>query len=310
MEAAARAIRPSAVNGVAPSVPYDQRRPSPPFIQIPPHGTMSSGEPMTGLTPAYDRVDTLDITQHEFHIITQGRTQSAIDRSSEWSYPERRIAQRLLDFLYLGPNSVIRDVEWLRAQKISMILVVRDARMKNTALASVEAARKQLEISHTYVDFTGIQHLISMFPIAVRAINEHLLVAANRGERSSGRVLITCETGNERSAAIAAAYIMAMFKVDMITTIQFISVQRFCCCFDEDVKRKLQSWEDLINAKCQVAAQNRSNGTFNSPSNGQKAKRHIDQVVDMDKSSSDPDTEMMDEDRFEGRVAFRPFVNQ
>jgi serine/threonine/tyrosine-interacting protein len=313
---AAPDLRPSVANGAQASAPYDRRRPSPPFIHIPPHGTTTSGEPMAGLMPSYENVGSTQLTRHDLEIITQNAIQIAQDRSSDWSYEQRRRAQPLLDFLYLGPNSVIRDLAFLEHAGITLIMVVRDSRMTNTRLASLDKARRALNIQHHYVDFQGNEQLIGMFPGVIRIINDHLLSIHHTGAGGTnarrGKVLIACETGNERSATLAAAYIMAMFNADMITTLQFISVQRFCCCLDEDVKRKLQCWEDLLHAQSQVAAQNRSvEGTQHLPSNVQHAKRHIDEVVGMSQELvTDQDMDMTDEDRFTGRAAFVPFVSQ
>ena len=117
-----------------------------------------------------------------------------------------------------------------------------------------------------------------------------------------GKVLITCETGNDRSAALAAAYIMAVFGKDMITAVQFISIQRFCCTFDEDIKRKLQSWEDILRARSQVA----SHAT--TPQNAMHTKRHIEDCSN-EEDVDVRDSFTLDHDRFEGRGAFVPFVD-
>jgi hypothetical protein len=118
-----------------------------------------------------------------------------------------------------------------------------------------------------------------------------------------GKVLITCETGNDRSAAIAAAYIMAVFGKDMVTAVQFITVQRFCCSFDEDVKRKLQSWEDILRARSQIASETAT------PQNAMHAKRHIAEVMDTDEHSDVKEHLSLDQERFEGRSDFVPFVD-
>lgn len=266
---------------------------------------------MAGLMPSYQNAGSTQLTRRDVEIITQNTMQIAQDRSSDWSYEQRRRAQPLLDFLYLGPNSVIRDLAFLEREGITFIMVVRDSRMANTRLASLEKARQALNIQHHYVDFRGNEQLIGLFPTVIRTINDHLLSVYHDMDKRRGKVLIACETGNERSATIAAAYIMAMFNADMVTTLQFISVQRFCCSLDEDVKRKLQSWEDLLHAQSQVAAQNQSvEGTQGLPVNGQHAKRHIDEVVDVNQELVDDQDMDMDEERFTGRNAFVPFVNQ
>ncbi|KAI5464991.1 protein-tyrosine phosphatase-like protein [Mariannaea sp. PMI_226] len=321
-------FQPSIANGATPSGPYSLRPPSPPFIHIPPHAKQLIGEPMPGLMPSYENVDSTQLTRRDLEIITQNASQIAVDRSADWSYGQRREAQQLLDFLYLGPNTVARDHAFLLKEGITMILVCRDARMAGTRLNSIEKAAQALNIQSHYLDIEGTPQMIRVFPSAIRAINDHLLAIYHSQahaktengelivESSSfrrGKVLIACETGNDRSAAIAAAYIMAMFNTSVITTLQFVSVQRFCCCFDEDIKRKLQSWEDILHAQSQVAAQNRTaQQLIQVPQrNVLHVKRHINEVMGADRDAvGDVSDAMADEDRFLGRGAYAPFVNQ
>ncbi|KAF4462318.1 fmi2 [Fusarium albosuccineum] len=306
---------PSIANNAVPAAPYSRRAPSPPFIHIPPTGHANDSVP--GLMPSYENVDPSQLTARDVEIITQNVTQFATDRATDWSYEQRRDAQQVLDFLYLGPNSVARDHAFLERVGITMMLVVRDRRMASIQLQSVEKAARALNIAVHYVDIGGNDEIIRALPDTIRAINDHLLAIYHSQARSKsqdgklivdpstfrrGKVLFACETGNDRSAAVAAAYIMAVFGKDMVTTVQFICVQRFCCCFDEDIKRKLQSWEDILRARSQVAAQTAM------PQQGMHAKRHIEDFMDTDMDEmKDEWTE--DRDRFQGRQAFVPFVD-
>ncbi|KAF4436515.1 hypothetical protein F53441_13226 [Fusarium austroafricanum] len=305
-----------AINAV-PSAPYARRPPSPPFIHIPPTG--QCGEvAIPILLPNYENVDSSQLTAHDVQIITQDTKQVPTNRAADWSYEQRREAQKVVDFLYLGPNSIAKDHRWLEKEGITMIVVARDARMAGVKLMSIEKAAQALNIALHYVDLEGYDKLISAFPEIIRVINDHLLsVYHSQAQGKSrngelivdsktfrrGKVLITCETGNDRSAAIAAAYLMAVFGKDMITAIQFIAIQRFCCSFDEDVKRKLQCWEDLLRARSQVASQ------VATPLNAIHAKRHIDDMMDTDEDADVKGEFTLDHDRFEGREAFVPFVD-
>ncbi|KAM0421505.1 hypothetical protein ACHAPT_010679 [Fusarium lateritium] len=300
-----------------PSAPYTFRPPSPPFIHIPPTAHGNGAESIPGLLPSYENVDPQQLTPKDVAIITQNVTHAPTDRASDWSYEQRREAQPLLNFLYLGPNSVARDRKFLKREGITMVLVARDARMAGMKLMSIENVTQALDIEVHYVDMEGYDNMISSFSNTIRAVNDHLLSiyhsqAQGRSKDGSlvvepstfrrGKVLVACETGNDRSAAMAAAYIMALFGKDMITTVQFISVQRFCCCFDEEVKRKLQSWEDILRARSQVASQAKHAG---------HGKRHIDEVMDVDMqgNADAADAIALDHDRFQGRDAFVPFVD-
>ncbi|KAF5671357.1 tyrosine phosphatase [Fusarium circinatum] len=288
-------LHPSYANNAVPSAPYVRRAPSPPFIHIPPTGQCGvSAAPI--LLPSYEHVDSSQLTAHDVKIITQNMQQIATDRAADWSYEQRRDAQKLVDFLYLGPNSTAKDIKRLQEEGITMIAVTRDARMAGVKLMGVEKAAKTLDIEVRYIDLEGNDKLISSFPDIIRLINDHLLSvyhsqAKGRNKNGEllvdpssfrrGKVLLTCETGNDRSAAIAAAYIMAVFGKDMITAVQFISIQRFCCAFDEDTKRKLQCWEDILRARSQVAMEQAV------PPNAAHTKRHIDDMMDTSEDSND-----------------------
>lgn len=304
------------VSHAVPVAPYARRPPSPPFIPVPgSHDTMWGAIPK--MLPAYENIDSSQLTQRDIEIITQNTAQVADQEPGDWSYEQRREAQKILDFLYLGPSNVIRDHAFLQRTGITLLLIARDARMASQRLMSAEKAVEALGIQAVYVDVENTQQLVPAFPRAVEAINQHLLatyhgqtqVPFNGTPLRRGKVLITCETGNDRSAAIAAAYIMAVYGESMTSTIRFMSVQRFCCCWDEDIKRKLQSWEDILKARSQVAAQSRSasSSRFQKVEFEMHSKRGLDDLMDTDDGDA---AGLIDEDRFIGRSAFVPFVDK
>ncbi|POR36605.1 Serine/threonine/tyrosine-interacting protein [Tolypocladium paradoxum] len=314
------------------AAPYSYRAPSPPFIHVPIAQRPAGGG--LDLMPSLEHADPTQLTAADLAIITGNATQVARDRATTWTYEQRREAQPILDFLYLGPTSVLRDHAFLTAEGITMVLVTRDARMAGGRILSLERATAAVGIRPVVVDIDGPQGMVRAFPEVVRLINDHLLALyhAQAPERSQqgqqlakpaaglrrGKVLVVCESGNDRSAGIVAAYIMAMFGKSMVPTIQFICVQRFCCSFDEDVKRTLQTWEDILKARHAVAqhsqagAHGQSGGAAQSgPATGAgvRAKRGVDDMMDLDQDAASgkqprPATDL---DRFTDRDAFAPF---
>ena len=317
--------------GIAPAAPYVQRPPSPPYIHIP--TIFSDGHNSMSIVPAFDNVETSSLTTDDLEVITQGRTQIAHDSAQTWKYESRRQAQAVLDFIYLGPSSVARDRAFLQREGITMLLAARDASMANIRLMSVERTAKELGLESAYIDVSGHQELIRAFPIAVSKINEHLLSvyrsqaiqshhAKNRcaeGEMiidsnnfRRGKVLVFCETGNDRSAAIVAAYIMTVFGMDMVKTLQFIGLQRFCTNFDEETKHWLKSYEDILEARRMVARgleQAEARGPSPAPSR-MPSKRGIDDTMDVDDDNQDNSAFALDMDRYMDRPAFVPFVEK
>jgi serine/threonine/tyrosine-interacting protein len=73
------------------------------------------------------------------------------------------------------------------------------------------------------------------------------------------RVLVFCESGNEKSAAVVAAYMMASFQeVDASTAMLAIQARRFCCSFgsyDTSFKNILVNYGDILQAQRDVDAQ-------------------------------------------------------
>lgn len=304
-----------------------------------------NSEPVLTITPSYDSVNTGLLTAEDIDIITGKRTQQASSAAmnQQWRYEDRRKAQLILDFLYLGPLSVIRDRAWLQKEGITMLLAARDATMAQARMMSLDTAAAELGIEAAYVDVASRQELIRSFPAAVAKINAHLLrvyqsqaqqvvissggegeqqqqvTAINTSTFRRGKVLVFCETGNERSAAVVAAYVMSMYDRDAVSAIQFIGAQRFCTNFDEDTKYLLRSYGDILEAKRMTAKavqqalpQYPSLQHENMPTHTAAAaafnpvskKRGIEDTMDEDESGEFD----MDMGRYEDRTPFQPFV--
>jgi serine/threonine/tyrosine-interacting protein len=229
----------------------------------------------------------------------------------DWKYEWRRTAQPILTFLHLGPSSAAKDIEYLRREGITMLLVVRDTATARVSLLSGDKMAKELGIESRAVDVAGNPELIAAFPRAIKTINDHLIAVyrhnAARGTIrpdflpvTPGRVMVFCESGNERSAVVVAAYLMFMYKLNLIEAIQYVQSQRFCVAFDDGLKNLLQSYNDLLDAQRSVI----SASTMSSKS---KAKRGRDEIseddMDVDLDRGD------DEARFGSRSTFAPFYD-
>lgn len=179
-------------------------------------------------------------------------------RMREWKYEDRRAAQQVLPFLYLGPSAAARNREFLTAQRITMVMAVRDMQSAVAKLMNPKVA-VELGLAHKMVDVQGNRQLLRAFPQAIETINQHLIHQYNLHMSSSqnhplpshqppGRILIFCETGNERSAMVAAAYIMAMYSLDHVQAIQVLQAQRFCLNIDDDLRVRLRSYHEILQA--------------------------------------------------------------
>ena len=185
------------------------------------------------------------------------------------------MAQQILPFLYLGPMSAAKDQNYLQREGITMVIAVRNTMSAQAKLLGSKAAQ-DLGIDTKTIDVAGNQELIAAFPVAIEAINSHLSAmyqqdqsrltqAAAVGQFTPqsipGKVLVFCESGNERSATLVTAYIMAMYSTDLIKTIQIVQAQRFAVAFDDSLRNLLLTYEMMLKAKRDVVqADSRSLG--------------------------------------------------
>ncbi|KAH8911480.1 phosphatases II [Coniochaeta sp. PMI_546] len=308
---------PSPFPGIARTETPVARPPSPPYIHIPTVAEQDNAvtlNPITStapLSPVFDLGLGNHISRHDVLTITQGRVQVS-PRTQEWTYESRRQAQPILSFLYLGPAAVARDHAFLRRHGITMLLAARDTRQAAARLLAVSKSASELGLAADYVDVSGRAELISAIPVAVGKINAHLLEKAG-----GGKVLVCCETGNERSAALVAAYIMTMYEADLVRALQFIHYRRFCTNFDDDIKFLLRSYGDIVAARRMVhdgrQGQGQGQGQRESQQSlswgdAKKSKRGISDTSMDDDDDPQSDGPESDLERFSGRH-LTPFVD-
>ena len=306
----------------SPTQLWSYRVPSPPRLNVPPPAVNRRGVPEINLNQG----GTLDFESNGFtnveflKAVTYDNlvTQNAM---LEWKYEQRRQAQQILPFLWLGPVTAARDAVFLQKEGITMVLAVRNTLSAQARLLGSKAA-EALGIESRAVDVTGNQELIAAFPRAIEIINRHLCEAyeadmnrpgsANESDHATtpGRVLIFCETGNERSATLVVAYIMAMYSTDCVKAIQLAQAQRFAVSIDDSLKYLLQSYESILKAKRDVI-QAGSLGDSLTPVHYSEAnseprrnsKRNLDEVYD-DMEVDGPGEDIA---RSEERNALAPF---
>ena len=161
------------------------------------------------------------------------------------------------------------------------------------------------------VDLSSNQDLIHSFPATISFIYDQV---QQRFQSTGilGKVLVFCESGNERAAGVVAAYLMERHKdVDYIKAMQLVQAQRFCVNFDDAMKRLLQGYWDILCAKRAVAAHSEAflppTATTTMMAPVPKVKRGLQTDQGQDGAMFD----MNDDDiaRFGGRT-FTPFIDQ
>ncbi|MCJ1464978.1 hypothetical protein MMC07_003593 [Pseudocyphellaria aurata] len=250
----------------SPAQGWSYRVPSPPRIVIPPPVLNASGLPDLHI----DQDSSLSVENNGFgkaeFLKTVTYDNFIVNNSYiEWRYEQRRLAQQVLPFMYLGPVSAARDLDFLQNSRITMVLAVRNTMSAQARLLESKAAT-DLGLEIQTLDVAGNQELIAAFPRGIEIVNAHLsamykaqqsklLEGAMSGKSPSsppGKVLVYCESGNERSACFVAAYIMAMYSMQLLKTIQIVQSQRFCVSFDDPSKILLQTYEAILQAKRDV----------------------------------------------------------
>jgi serine/threonine/tyrosine-interacting protein len=186
------------------------------------------------------------------------------------------------------------------------------------------------EIRHEVIDVPDTRELISQFQRATDIIDQHYFSSLPPGVQASmnqpldgrllnhfcrqwkatypnkplpqgGSTLIFCESGNEQSAVVAAAYVMQFLDGNAIQAIQMVQSRRFCVCYNDSTKWMLANYEPIWTARRQSRIQqssgttsqrtgqqlngynmyNRSNG-YENEGKSRLLKRRLDQCGDDD----------------------------
>lgn len=247
-----------------------------------------------------------------------------------WTYEMRRQAQPIFPFLFLGPSSCCRDLELLRSEGFTLLLAVRNRHSATARLVSGEKAAAALGVQADTIDVLDSQELIHMFPQAIRRINDHLSGvdvdpakspdAVQGTERPQKRkVLVFCESGNERSAVLVIAYLMVMLDLNATQATTAVLERRFCANIEGPMRRILSSFESILSAKRDVkraaCTHAQTGATILAPrpvpasvlsKKRSFADRQDDGDDDVDMADGDLDFEVKNDQRSERRP-FAPF---
>ncbi|KAK4035417.1 protein-tyrosine phosphatase-like protein [Parachaetomium inaequale] len=349
-----------------PTAPYSARPPSPPYIHVPPplpyphlpppdssepapdpnntnapspgSNNNGGGDILMTIYPSPAAVHTTtapNLSPADLAAITGGAShpQCARDASSGWVYESRRAAQQVLDYLYLGPASAVKDRAFLVREGITMVLCARDARFASAAgsggmlVAGVKRAVEGMGVVVEGIDVADGRELVGAFSVAAGRVNAHVLgVQRSGGDGRRGKVLVVCETGNDRSAAVVAAYLMAMYGLDTVQAVQFMQLQRFCVALGDEFKFQLQAYGDILRARGDVGAmghyyqqqtqpqpqqqqQQPGEGRGGMGGGNRNGKRRIEQTMGDEGDEGHDMVVEMDDERYASRN-FAPFVDR
>jgi hypothetical protein len=295
---------------------YTYRLPTPPRIVVPPP-TLSTDMPGLTVGTGPEELDISFLKDMALEDIVQKNT------LLEWAYERRRQAQMILPWLFLGPMVASKDKEFFAREGITMVLAIRSR--DNSMSGALQAAR-DAGLAVATIETPTYHSLIGRFADTTKMINEHVArvrqqALGQTGQPTLGKVLVFCESGNEKSAAVVAAYLMEILdNFDYIKAMQVCQAQRFCVNFDDTIKNILRSYWDILQARRSVSSYNAEqyqanafNGFNQNAAHLQsnlaaKPKRSIEDTRDEDDIDMDDGLDPSDALRFQGRD-ITPFQN-
>lgn len=235
-----------------------------------------------------------------------------------WRYEMRRAAQPVLPYLYLGPSSAARDPLFLKASGITLMVAVRSTKAIQARPAFLNPASfvTNSGITTLSFDFDSTFDFVSKLRLIVRAVNEHLeqtcpKIPVDDVTDIGGKVLIFCESGNNRSPVLVAAYLMIIYGVSAFSAIHVIQSQRFCITMSDDLKNVLLDLQYILEAQRTVSATKTSSveapGRSGQGSrSSQCTKRNLD---DMDTSDEEMGADSPEDDGWTIRGGVAPFTD-
>lgn len=287
---------------------YTYRLPTPPRVVVPPP-TLSTDMPSLVVGNASGGLDISFLRDMALENIVQKNT------LIEWAYERRRQAQMILPWLFLGPMVASRDKAFFAREGITMVFSIRS---RNGSMSGALQAAREAGLAVATTEAQSYHELIKRLGDASRIINEHVATIRQAsiqqtGQPVLGKVLVFCESGNEKSAAVVAAYLMeTLDNFDYIKAMQVCQAQRFCVNFDDTIKNMLRAYWDILQAARSVSnfnaqqdhASNMPNGPGQDSSHpplpsATRFKRSIEDTRD------DEDVEMEMEDGLDPSDALR-----
>lgn len=154
---------------------------------------------------------------------------------SRWRNDFRRHAQQIYPHLWLGPLEAALNEQFLVRENITLLLGMA---VPNTLSYACPSLTREFH----NVPVKSPDECISFFQLTRHKIDEKHI-------KSNGSTLLFCESGNDKSATFAIAYVMETAGLDCIRSIQHVQSKRFCISVDERHLFQLKSYEPIWKAR-------------------------------------------------------------
>jgi serine/threonine/tyrosine-interacting protein len=220
---------------------------------------------------------------------------------SHWEYRNRTTAQVILPFLLLGPMNSARDPEFLRKAGVTMLVAVRSKRSVEKSPHLMNPLRfpsAEGLVTATF-DIDSAFDAIRGRSIIIKTMNDHIEASCasksvDRLEDIPAKILVFCETGNERSPVLVAMYLMVVWGLDAVSAYQAVQARRFGIGLLPTMVDMLESLSEVLKAERQVMATQREFLAVRPLKDNKVVKRNIEETFtsdddrdnDMDSSGS------------------------
>lgn len=221
----------------------------------------------------------------------------------EWKYEQRTSAQPILPFLFLGPGSAAQNSAFVQSSGITMMVAVRSgvSARQLPRFLNPSFFRSASGLESITVDLDSPYDLMQHLRHVIKSMNDHLEKSCARNpicdiDDIKAKILVFCESGNERSTVLVCAYLMVVYGVDAVAAIQVAQSQRFSIDVKDDMKSMLLDFEEILVAERQVAAEAYAQEQFRSsmdqpapepPTLNKSFKRSIDKAYESDEEMED-----------------------
>jgi serine/threonine/tyrosine-interacting protein len=292
---------------------YSTNIPSAPRISIPPPAGNNLPD-SENLGVILGQLRHNEDPRYNIDFVAEALPATIVKTYAEWDWDLRRRIQAILPFLCIGPVSAVTKEE---LSKNNVTLLIGLCTQTQIFISKAIQAAKEADIATSVVVVSSDAEMIKEFHKITEIINEHLarvykesLAASGNGEL--GMVVITCETGSDKSAAAAAAYLMDAFEdMDVTKAMQICISCRFSCNFNPWANT-LKTYEGVVMARSLVLPLQdeqlhlgRSIRRVRTPEINANFRRHRDRFL-----HNIDDEVFADEERFAGRQGPQPFVSQ
>jgi len=231
-----------------------------------------------------------------------------------WKYESRHKAQAILPYLHLGPASIARDGVYIAQNDISMVIAVRSAQSARAHPKLLDPSRfpSCTNLQTATFDVDSPFHVIQGIQPMIKMMTDHLeartaIRPVSSLENVGGKILVICESGNDRSPVLVAAYLMLLYGIAWHESLNLIHAYRFSVSLSGNMNHMLKTLDGMFRAEADTATVfNSSQDQHQAKEEGGEGRRSSKRTID---DTCDSDETMTDEQEVSVRPGIAPFAD-